>query len=337
MLRIMFMFIIVLLSGPLLATHAQDDGFIDVPHIITEVDVSIAEGDAFAIELQIVGLQTDACEEPIIVNQSVSGNVIDIQVYRKISIAQTCMRSDVAYETSLRLDDLDWDDGEYIVRVNGLEQPFSVETIAIESLEPTDRYGNIFIDTMRILHVDDRPHAVMIAGMLPDGCDLPVSVTQTFDGKNVVLDVARALPSEDQICTMEVPAFALAIVFDQPVEGPGWTISLNGTVVAEHDAEGHKIQSTIDSIEVLVLESFPMRLNVTVSGQHPDACDFPVMVRQNREGNTITLDVYRLIPYNVRCATEATPFSTSVMLDSNFVGGTYTIIGNDYSEDITIN
>jgi len=54
-----------------------------------------------------------------------------------------------------------------------------------------------------------------------------------------------------------------------------------------------KVLTNIHSVEVTVLATAPRQLRLEVAGEHPDGCDYPVLVAQRRRGNTIDIEVYR--------------------------------------------
>lgn len=86
----------------------------------------------------------------------------------------------------------------------------------------------------------------------------------------------------------------------------------------------------VESVDVLVMESFPMQLSLIVKGQHPDGCDLPVVVEQRREGNTVIVELYRNLPIDLMCAMVVVPYEGTIPLEGGFEPGRYTIIVNDF-------
>jgi hypothetical protein len=94
------------------------------------------------------------------------------------------------------------------------------------------------------------------------------------------------------------------------------------------------IPTVITSVEANVMESFPMRVTLQVTGYHPYSCELPVQVEQRREGNTIFVDIYREIPPNVRCGGEAVPYADDILLEGEFVNENYVVIVNGFAVDL---
>lgn len=98
----------------------------------------------------------------------------------------------------------------------------------------------------------------------------------------------------------------------------------------------HHSPTQITDVQAMILKSFPAQINLTISGYQPDGCDFPVQVEQRREGNTVTLDIYRTMPMGVMCPMIVLPYNESIHLDGSFESGTYTIRVNDFTLEVTV-
>lgn len=88
--------------------------------------------------------------------------------------------------------------------------------------------------------------------------------------------------------------------------------------------------STITNVDVIVMESFPMQVSLHITGEQPDGCDFPVIVEQVREGNTVTVSVYREVPLTVMCPMMLVPYDDTIRLDGTFEPGDYVFQVNDF-------
>lgn len=98
----------------------------------------------------------------------------------------------------------------------------------------------------------------------------------------------------------------------------------------------HRAPITITDVQAVMLESFPPQISLTVSGYQPDGCDFPVRVEQRREGNTVSVELYRDMPVGVMCPMVVLPYEDSIRLDGSFESGTYTIHVNDFTLEVTV-
>ncbi len=92
----------------------------------------------------------------------------------------------------------------------------------------------------------------------------------------------------------------------------------------------------IDEVRVMILKSYPAQIVLQIDGHLPDGCDFPVQVTQRRDGNSVTLDLYREVPLGVMCPMIYREYHESIRLDGTFESGSYTIRVNDYEVQVTV-
>jgi hypothetical protein len=92
----------------------------------------------------------------------------------------------------------------------------------------------------------------------------------------------------------------------------------------------------IESVEVIVLESFPMQLHLVITGFQPEGCEFPVIVEQQRAENTVNVHIYREVPADVMCPMVIIPYEETVVLDGGFEFGTFTIQVNEFTVEIDL-
>ncbi len=81
----------------------------------------------------------------------------------------------------------------------------------------------------------------------------------------------------------------------------------------------------VEEIEIVILESFPVQINVIVSGNLPDPCTEIFEVLQEKEGNTffITIKTYRSPGF---CIQVLAPFEEIIPLEVyGLPAGTYTV------------
>jgi len=82
----------------------------------------------------------------------------------------------------------------------------------------------------------------------------------------------------------------------------------------------------VTSIDLRILESFPVQVHAAVKGDYPDACTSMGTVKQRREGNTFYVEVFTYRPADLACAQVITPFEHTVPLDVvRLPAGTYTV------------
>jgi hypothetical protein len=102
------------------------------------------------------------------------------------------------------------------------------------------------------------------------------------------------------------------------------------------DMPTNPVPHVISTVEIFVLESFPVQISLGVIGYQADGCTFPVQVTQSRTGNTITVNIFRDVPINVMCTMQVIEDRETIMLEGTFDPGTYTIIVNDQTVMVTI-
>ena len=97
----------------------------------------------------------------------------------------------------------------------------------------------------------------------------------------------------------------------------------------------------VESFDVIVRESFPPQITVTVSGYWPNGCSFPVQTNVLREGSTVFIHIFRIAPPDVMCAqvlqahAEDIPITEAFMDGDAFRSGTYDIDINGVVRTVT--
>jgi len=83
--------------------------------------------------------------------------------------------------------------------------------------------------------------------------------------------------------------------------------------------------ASVDEIDILILESFPVQINVIAKGNLPDPCTEISEVLQEKEGNTffITIKTYSFSGF---CIQVLAPFEEIIPLEVyGLLAGTYTV------------
>ncbi len=94
-----------------------------------------------------------------------------------------------------------------------------------------------------------------------------------------------------------------------------------------------KNNATVDDIDILLLESFPLQARVIAKGSLPDSCTriAEIETLSGPQGFDITVRTAR--PANAACAQVITPFEETIPLDIHgFAAGNYTVTVNGVSE-----
>ncbi len=97
-------------------------------------------------------------------------------------------------------------------------------------------------------------------------------------------------------------------------------------------------RATIQSVEVLLLESFPVQARAVVSGYFPNGCIELYNIEVEKDGQDFILTVHTRQPAgDIACTEALVPFEESVNLDiAGLEAGTYTVIAQDQSTTFTL-
>jgi len=84
--------------------------------------------------------------------------------------------------------------------------------------------------------------------------------------------------------------------------------------------------ANVNTIEIMLLESFPVQVNVGASGEHPDSCTKVDEITTRREGNTFVVTISAFRPADAMCAEVITPYEEVIALDAvGLKAGIYTV------------
>lgn len=113
--------------------------------------------------------------------------------------------------------------------------------------------------------------------------------------------------------------------------GPTQTPSAQGlptyTTTPQQDLSG---QAAVDSIEILVLESFPVQIRALVRGWLPDSCTTIGGIVQTREGNAFRVTISTVRATDKVCAQSLVPFEETIALQvAGLQAGDYFLTVND--------
>lgn len=95
--------------------------------------------------------------------------------------------------------------------------------------------------------------------------------------------------------------------------------------------------AAVDSLQILYLESFPVQIQVEVSGQLPDGCtqlDEPVI---KQEGNLFQVELSTWRQADMMCTLALVPYTTAIALPVNgLAAGTYEVNVNGMTASFTL-
>jgi hypothetical protein len=89
----------------------------------------------------------------------------------------------------------------------------------------------------------------------------------------------------------------------------------------------------VEDIDILILESFPVQINVVARGNLPDGCTTIDQVTQERDGNTFRVTITTVRPVGMECTQALEPFERVIALDVyGLPAGVYTVDVNGVSD-----
>jgi inhibitor of cysteine peptidase len=197
---------------------------------------------------------------------------------------------------------------------------------------------------------------VNVTGYLPDGCVTLDGIGATRDGTEFTLTPFTHRPAGEVECTEAQVPFEESValeVFGLPAgtytvraQEQTATFTLDVDNVLEEpiigDQEGGEGASMdtgvvyLDSMTVNVMESFPVQVSVTLTGNLADGCTKLQTIEVEQDGQTFTLLVTAKRPAGQMCTQALVPFEETVSLDVyGLPAGEYTVMAGDLTESFT--
>jgi hypothetical protein len=97
------------------------------------------------------------------------------------------------------------------------------------------------------------------------------------------------------------------------------------------------VRVAVETVEVRLLESFPVQIELVIHGNLPDACDYELVASEEREGQMVSVTLEGQRPADVSCPAGVQPVTYTLLLggplplaERGFVPGDYTLTVNDY-------
>ncbi|GAB4463249.1 MAG: hypothetical protein Kow0031_41380 [Anaerolineae bacterium] len=121
----------------------------------------------------------------------------------------------------------------------------------------------------------------------------------------------NAAPTPDQPVSLQTPFPALG-------DAPDAAIGSQGDVPLNN--------ATIEAVDILLLESFPVQVNAVIKGTVPNTCAVVSQVNQGKSGNNFDIALATTLQGGAMCAELAQPFEKVVSLDvAGLPAGSYTV------------
>ena len=261
---------------------------------------------------------------------------IDVQVYRDISAAANCEEEREPFTIHLNPEPgAEW---IYII-VN--DQVWARAGDDNERLHHELSLAPIFVDGATLSKPDAQSgeRALRIRGSQAVGCDLPLLYAwrETQEGAMVAYTMQSTPKRSARLYWWKSTKRSS---WPQPKMSVSALLSVNAYEISEMETEtvsdSDKVLTNIMRVDVHVGDARPARVSLEVEGEHPDGCDFPVLVDQTRAGNRINVEIYREVPADVICPMILRPYKGRIQLDGRFDKGSYSIAVNSHSQQLDI-
>ena len=74
-------------------------------------------------------------------------------------------------------------------------------------------------------------------------------------------------------------------------------------------------EAVVETIDILILESFPVQVNVVARGNLPDGCTEIDEIRQERTEQAFQVTITTILPADAMCTQNLKPFEEAISLD----------------------
>lgn len=231
--------------------------------------------------------------------------------------------------------------------------------------EPTDGEGQVIygeeatFESIEVLILESFPVQVQVnvTGYLWDGCVTLDEITSARDGFEFTLTPITHRPAGDVECTEALVPFEASVALEvYGLEAGTYTVLAQEQtatfklevdnlfaepIIGEQEGGvGADVESGIvylNSMTVNLLESFPVQVSVTLTGNLADGCTKLKEAESEREGQTFTILLTAQRPAGQMCTQALVPFEKTVVLDVyGLPAGDYTVVAGDLTEIFTL-
>jgi hypothetical protein len=329
------------------------DGDIIRADAISSVRDTTSEGQAYVatvsanvhpegwIEVFIEGELADPCTRLGRIEQNFDGNTFDVTVYTVTDILVPCNDVVVPFEHTFRLNTLP-EPGTYTVNVNRVSTTVTVEEGGGDGGGEDVSPALVESVTASVLDTG-RDVALEVQGFLSDPCHelagYEVTVSQQpgiADNAVGAIDVTlwqRNNIVEDIGCAGVVVPFETTLNLELLPLTPGlYNVSVNdvNTTLFVDSPELELAEANVQSVDIEVLESFPVQVVATARGMLPTSCYYIAKHDVTYTDGVFNVTLWyapSLLP--VACPTIEVAYDAPVNLDVlGFPAGDYTVIIN---------
>jgi len=325
---------------------AQDDAMMETENTMRDIEIQLVDAiinDDGNIDITIDGTILDGCNLPIMSQVDVvPDQAIFISLYREMPLEPVfCTMALLPFQETFTIDISPMD--SLIIAINR-DATYRMNVAQIEPMPDAGMNPSMLTPMVRqdlqdlviTGEVVDDLLVYTVEGTHPNQCaeatlaqPMPATLSDGYDVYGVVgLDTTCL--AEPEVVQVTVPTM---ITSDSPTSMRFNDQWLDFTL---EDGFIGRNYHFIEIVDVLLLESFPMQLQLQITGYQSDGCEFPIVEAQYREGNTIEVYIYRNMPLDIMCPMNIVPYEQNITIDGGFYFGDVSIKVNDFETGVTI-
>lgn len=301
--------------------------------MIDKVEVVIGDSEFLRIRMQ--GNHPDGCAVTMqtrISTDKVDPELVHIEAFRVMSMAMMCPAMLAPFDETIDTGLLATE--AHTLFINGAYYRYNPET---STLEPITRLYTAVEDVKFTLV--DGSYQVVVASMQMGECGVPLTELYVEDAYAIYIEQFNDVPPMTP-CTRNLILVerTFTISGDLPIVINGQAYFANGADSSEAPTGGEMMQvdHIIEGVDVLVLESMPAQLELTIRGYQPDGCEVPVLIEQTQTDNTINVHIYRELPADAICTMMVVIYEETIRLEGSFTSGSYTININGFTTTVEL-
>ena len=301
-------------------------------------------GSDRAWDLQIAGRHGDACAIAMRSEISRYPNNIDVQLFREIPSTANCDGDEALFDTRLALSPNIMDGQPPYLIVN--DQVWEIAYPDADDADNLPEFHELSLVPVQVeagsvstRETEPPLQQLHILGNQGVGCKLPLVYALRRSTEGVLIGVYNAIAA-DAVCPMMLLPFDEIVALPATETQSDPLIKVNAIPIDELEkqvmSQIDKVLTNILKVTVNVIRAEPTQVSLDVTGEHPDGCDYPVLVNQTRQGNTITIEVFREVPADVFCPMILKPYQDSIPLSGSFASGKYIINVNTHTQALEL-
>jgi hypothetical protein len=201
-------------------------------------------------------------------------------------------------------------------------------------------FSEALVESVDILMLESFPVQIeaLVKGSLPDGCTTIDEITPARKDNIFEVKITTKRPA-DAVCTLALVPFEERIPLDVAGLKAGvYLVSVNGITNSFELSTDNVSFSTpepgattsgeavVESVELIMLESFPVQVQAVAKGYMPDGCTSIDQITQTQQGNVFEVKITTKRPADAMCTQALVPFEERVALKVvGLKAGAYTV------------